>query len=153
MLKTLPNTTLQKLTKYLFGTNHKPLQVIGQFQFSLSRGDVSISQEVFVVRKLANNLLGLPAIEALHLIQRVNEVYDQNYDLKIRRLFPNLFKGLGNLGKPYKIRLRPNVLTFALYTPRRVPLPLRTEVKTELERMESLSVITKVKKPQSGVQA
>ena len=59
-------------------------------------------------------------------------------------MFPILFKGLGNLGKPYKIRLRPDAKPFALYTPRCVPLPLWTKVKTEVERMDSLSVITKV---------
>ena len=143
-LKTLPNTTLQKPTKCLYRANHKPLQRIGQFQCSLSRGDVSISQEVFVVRELTNNLFELPSIEALHLIQSVNEVYDQNYDHKIRRLSPSVFKGPGNLGEPYKIRLRPDAKPRSLYTPRHVPLPLQTKVKTELERMESLGVITKV---------
>ena len=105
---------------------------------------IYLSRRICIVRELTNNLLLLPAIEALHLIQRVNQKYDQNYDLKIQRLFPNLFKGLGNLGKPYKIRLRPNAKPFPLYTLRCVPLPLQTKVKTELERMESLGVIMKV---------
>ena len=61
--------------------------------------------------------------------------------------FPALFQGLGNLGEPYEIKLEANASPHALYAPRSVPLPLWEKVRTELSRMESLGVISKVDQP------
>ena len=91
------------------------------------------------------NLLGLPAITALKLAARVNAISD--YRTMILENFPKVFQGLGNLGEPYEISLKPNAVSHALFTARRVPLPRRAQVKVELQRMESLGVISKVDKP------
>ena len=48
----------------------------------------------------------------------------------------------------YKIRLRENAIPYAVSAPRRVPLPLQTEVKTELERLQGLDVIRPVPRHQ-----
>ena len=58
---------------------------------------------------------------------------------------PSLFTGLGNLRGKYE--LKPDAQPFALYTTRNVPFPLREKVQKELDRMESLGVISKVEKP------
>ena len=55
-----------------------------------------------------------------------------------------MFNGLGNLGDEYEIMLEQNAKPFSLYTPRSIPIPLRAKVKKELERMESMGVISKV---------
>ena len=58
-----------------------------------------------------------------------------------------VFKGLGNLGEEFIIKLKPEASPHAVFTPRHVPLPLRPQVEEELQRMESLGVISKVDKP------
>ena len=47
----------------------------------------------------------------------------------------------------YTIKSKPNAKPHALFTPRNVPLPLRTKVQAELMRMESMGVISKVEIP------
>ena len=47
----------------------------------------------------------------------------------------------------YTIKIKPNAKPHALYTPRNVPLPLRAKVQTELMRMESMGMISKVEVP------
>ena len=47
----------------------------------------------------------------------------------------------------YDIQLRPDAKPLAIFTPRHVPLPLRTQVADELNRMEEAGVISKVTQP------
>ena len=63
--------------------------------------------------------------------------------------FPSIFQGLGNLGEPYEIQLKPDAKPWALSTHlyRTVLLPLRSRVQDELTRMESLEVISRVDQP------
>ena len=51
------------------------------------------------------------------------------------------------MGEEYEIRLKPGAVPHCLFTPRQVPLPLRPKVKEELDRMESIGVISKVDEP------
>ena len=60
--------------------------------------------------------------------------------------FPDLFQGLGNLGEPYDIQLQPDAKPYSLFTPRHIPLPLRPQVKAELDGMEA-GVISQVDIP------
>ena len=66
---------------------------------------------------------------------------------EITKQYPSLFTGLGNLGQEYKIKLKPDATPHTVYTPRHVALPLRDKVKQELEKMESLGVISKIDEP------
>ena len=61
--------------------------------------------------------------------------------------FPKVFKGLGNLGDEFAIKLKPDAKPFALSTPRNIALPLRPKVAQELAKMENMGVITKVDEP------
>ena len=56
--------------------------MLGQFNATLAHKDAKSKQEVFVVRGLQNNLLGLPAVTALNLLCRIqanyaNDIYNQ----------------------------------------------------------------------------
>ena len=100
-------------------------------------------QPIFVAKHLQHNLLGLPAIQALHVLAQVDGI-----STPIPEQYPTLFKGLGTFkGNSYTIQLKPDAKPFALFTPRNVPLPLRKKVQDELARMESLGVISRVEEP------
>jgi hypothetical protein len=62
----------------------------------------------------------------------------------ITEQYPSVFDGLG---EECEIRLRPDARPYATYTPRNVPLPLRSKAQQELDRMETLGVISKVDTP------
>ena len=83
----------------------------------------------------------MPTIQALHLVSRIDETTSHS---EVKKTFPHLFTGLANLGILIGFNCTQVQKPFALYTPQRVPLPLRTKVKEELNRMESLKVISKI---------
>ena len=138
---------LQAAGKVLYGPSRQSLRVIGQFPGELRYKEHTYSETIFVVRGLKNDLLGLPALDALQLVKKVEAAYSSSIDVK--RDFPKVFTGLGNFGEPYSITLKDNARPRALFTPRNVPIPLRDKVKKELERMESLGVISSVSEPTS----
>ena len=72
----------------------------------------------------------------------VNQM-SSNYAEVINK-FPSLFTGLGSLSVDFEIQLKPDAKPFALYTPRKVPYPLCSKVKDELNRMESMGIFVKV---------
>jgi len=133
---------LQKSPHILRGANRSPLDVVGEGQMTLTYNDKSSIQRVFVVRELQHNLLGLPAIRDLEIITGINAV-----QLNIPDQYPALFSGLGTFKGEYTINLKPDAQPFSLFTPRNVPIPLREKVSQELQRMESLGVISKVTEP------
>ena len=65
----------------------------------------------------------------------------------IKQSFPNLFTGLGTLGKEYTIKLKQGATPYALHTARRVPIPLRKKVEEELLRMQATGIISPVDDP------
>ena len=143
VFKTVTTAQLQKPSKILSGPTRQKLNVLGQFNATLAHKDAKSEQEVFVIRGLQNNLLGLPAITALNLLCRIQATYAED----IYNQFPEIFTGLGNLGQEYQIQLKPDAQPFALHTSRTVPLSLRDKVCDELNRMERGGIITKVDEP------
>ena len=133
--------------KILCGPGRQVLNVLGCCTVKLSYKQHRVSQKVYVVHKLANNLLGLPAIIALNVLTQVNAV--QSVDHPIADKFPDLFHGLGTMKDEYEIKLKPDAKPYSLFSARRVPIPMREKVKTELQQMEAAGVISKVDGPTS----
>ena len=115
----------------------------GQFLATLQRGDNTTKQNVYVVQELNRALLGLPAIEALQVVSFVEPIQAN----EVFTLFPNLFTGLGKLKDNYQIKLRSDAKLYTMQVPRRVALPLLPKVEAELQRMETLGVISKIEEP------
>ena len=85
--------------RILFGPAKQELEVLGQFTECLTYQQASTETEVYVVRGLKTNLLGLPAITSLHLIERLCST-EARADIK--DCFPKVFNGLGTLGEEYE---------------------------------------------------
>ena len=73
-LELLGSSKLNQPIRNLCGPNRQPLSVRGSFSAHLHHGQYSCTHEVFVVKCLSQNLLGLPAIKDLHLLTVVNSL-------------------------------------------------------------------------------
>ena len=89
--------------------------------------------------------MGLPAIQALHLVSRINAVTDLTEQIYER--YSQLFGGLGSMAGEHTIHLNTNAKPFAISAPRRITLSLMPKFKSKLERVEKLGVIKRVNFP------
>ena len=119
----LGNAKLNPVTKSLCGPDRKPLEVTGRVKATLYSNSHKCDHEVYVIKELKNNLLGLPAIKELQLLKRIDHM-SLNHSSIINK-YPKLFSGLGTFKKDFEITIRPEAKPFAIYTPRKVPLSLR----------------------------
>lgn len=95
--------------------------MLGLFTEQLAYQGNTVKGELYVVKGLKTNLLGLPEITALHLIEKLcaTEIGDRD----IAEKFPQVFTGLGTFGEEYEIKLKDNATPHALYAPRNVHTP------------------------------
>ena len=96
----LPNAPqLSPPQRTLCGPFCKPLQVLqGQYQMDLSYKKTSTNQQVFIMKEMKSNLLGLPAIKALNLAVILDETTTTTTPLSsayIYKHFPKMFQELG----------------------------------------------------------
>jgi len=124
------NTPLKKPDICLYGPDRSQLKVLGMLPVSLYYNNHTSMQAVYVIDKLTNNLLGLPAIKGLKLLLNVCSI-----QTSIMSQYPYLFSGLGTFTQEYTIKLDTKAKPFALSTPRNIPLPLRAKVQTELKHL------------------
>ena len=137
---------LESSDRTLRGADSHIITTVGRFTGTFQLGDRQAQTEVYVVKGLTKSLLGRPTIRNLKLIRRIAAVTNAQ-ELSPQEEFPSLFHGLGKLEGEYEIKLRDDAVPFSLSTPRRVAIPLLKRVRQELERMEKIGVIAKVKQP------
>ncbi|UYV69283.1 K02A2.6-like [Cordylochernes scorpioides] len=106
----------------------------------------SIPAEIFVVPQLMQPLLSGKASESLNLIKRLQSIEKRN-SLNPFEEYPKLFTGLGTLQGSYTIQLKDESQPHAIYTPRRIPIPLLNRTKEQLDQMVEKGVIEKVERP------
>ena len=130
-------------TKVLCGPTQYGLDVHGVFTGHFSSSGKMATGHVYVVKGLKTNLLGLPIITALHLIEKLcsAELKDVN---DVKRHFPKVFSAFGD---EYTIQLKDDASPYALHAPRNVPIALRARIKDELNHMESMGVICRISEP------
>ena len=125
--------------------NHLVKGVIRGVEFRI--GNRCHKEDLYVMRNQPKNLLSKRAIEALNLLMPDPVVHNMEKTPDFRKEFPKLFTGLGLLKDQYKIPLKDDAISVCIYAPRRVPHPLLPKVKSQLEKMERLKVISKVTEP------
>ena len=126
--------------------NYK-LNCVGKFDAKVKSCNASIDDEIFVIDGLDRPLLGRKACRSLNLIQNLAEIKTVTNASNIMQQYPTLFSGLGKLEGEYHISLKEDAKPFALTVPRKVPLPLLSETKKEIDRMRKLGVIRPVQEP------
>ncbi|UYV79726.1 hypothetical protein LAZ67_18000490 [Cordylochernes scorpioides] len=117
------------------------LQTVGMFISTLRNGNYEIKEKIYVIRRLSEPLLSRRACELLNLARRIEVVVTRINPIKE---FPEVFEGLGQIGNPYEIKLKPGAKPYAVHTPRRVPIPLMGKLKTRLEELEKAGIIAQV---------
>ena len=126
----------------LQGADRSKLPVLGEFTATIVKQD-EVEETVYVVKNMLHPLRGRPAIEGLNLVTKLDLVRTTE---DITAQFPELFKGLGKLKGVHIIRITEDARPYSLHSPRRIPIPLLSKVKDELERMEKLGVISRIEK-------
>ncbi|UYV79403.1 K02A2.6-like [Cordylochernes scorpioides] len=125
----------------LRATEFSELQTVGMFISALRNGNYEIKEKIYVIRRLSEPLLSRRACELLNLARRIEVVATRINPIKE---FPEVFEGLGQIGNPYEIKLKPGAKPYAVHTPRRVPIPLMEKLKTRLEELEKAGIIAQV---------
>lgn len=112
------------------------LSIVGQFTASTLHKQRKYIFTVQVVRgATVSNLLGRDTAVEMGLVKRVEHV-------RATAGQEGTFKT-----EPVQIHLKEDAVPYAVYTARRVPLPLLPKVKAELQRMEEQGVIERVTQP------
>ncbi|UYV75192.1 K02A2.6-like, partial [Cordylochernes scorpioides] len=117
------------------------LQTVGMFISTLRNGNYEIKEKIYVIRRLSEPLLSRRACELLNLARRIEVVATRINPIKE---FPEVFEGLGQIGNPYEIKLKPGAKPYAVHTPRRVPIPLMEKLKTRLEELDKDDILAKI---------
>ncbi|UYV63703.1 K02A2.6-like [Cordylochernes scorpioides] len=119
----------------LLGPRQVKLHVIGKFTALIEKDGRSIPGEIFVVPQLMQPLLSGKASESLNLIKRLQSIEKRN-SLNPFEEYPKIFTGLGTLQGSYTIKLKDESRPHAIYTPRRIPIPLLNKTKEQLDQMQ-----------------
>ncbi|UYV70903.1 K02A2.6-like [Cordylochernes scorpioides] len=117
------------------------LQTVGMFISTLRNGNYEIKEKIYVIRRLSEPLLSRRACELLNLARRIEVVATRINPIEE---FPEVFEGLGQIGNPYEIKLKPGAKPYAVHTPRRVPIPLMEKLKTRLEELDKDQMLSKI---------
>lgn len=108
-----------------------------------------IRGRAYILEGTQTNLLGKPEIRNLELVRTVRNICSGHIESR----HPKLFSKLGILPDVFKINIKEGAKPLCLYVPMRLPIVLRKATQKELERMECLGVIERVKKPTGMVVA
>ncbi|KAF4514255.1 UNVERIFIED_CONTAM: hypothetical protein B566_EDAN019553 [Ephemera danica] len=159
-----PSPTTKPPKSRLVGACREPLDTVLVFLAEMKyQGNVH-SEKIYVVRSLEDNLLSRSACDALFVVEFKGDkqlttgspperlaalaTTDTTFlPWSPKERFPKCFQGLGLMKAEYKITLRPDAAPYSIPAPRRIPHPIRNQVKAQLDNMVTEGVISPVLTP------
>ena len=135
--ESLKNKMPLNKTNVILNSPGGKLECRGQLKTKVSVNGRPYVIDAYVVRGAhVGNLLGRSTAIQMGLIKRIEEVSE------------SVFGSLGLMTcKPVKIMLKSTAEPCRIHVARRVPIPMLSKVKQELDRMEQLGVIEEVRSP------
>jgi hypothetical protein len=143
------NLPLMKSGASICGPDGNKLNVRGTVDLKLSYKGRTYDGKVYVIRGLKSAILGRPSLESMKIIS-INSMQDTTSiksEVKVDKEFPNIFNELGVFKDEYSIKLRDDSQTFIQAAPRHISIPLLPKVKAELDRLESIGIISPIEEP------
>ena len=126
-------TPLEKTEIALIGPDQRRLNVLEKKSLTISYQGQSCNQGTYVHhQRHEKQSARFTAIRKLSMLSHVCTIEKYHFTI-----YPALFTGLGTLAQAYTIKLKPNHKPFSL----NIPLPLRSKVQSELQRVQSMGVI------------
>ena len=139
-LEKIPQLKKSNTKIFTYG-GEKPMKIIGKFEAMVESKKVFNIETFYVVQGNSGNLLSYQSAKNLQIIETINSNTASNW----KSQFPELFTGIGTLkSNPVKLHIRSDVKPTA-QRHRRIPFHMRKKVENELERLEKLDIIEKVK--------
>ena len=152
--------TLVPSNAVLTAYNCTKIQQYGTMTIPCSYRGKRCDAEFYVSSSTGPAILGLPSRRDLRLLEMNCEVKETlnrpNPEARIAsksdliNAYPDRFEGIGSFRGEFHIIID-KCVPHVVHSPRRCPIHLKDEVKTELDKMEELGVITKVSAPTDGV--
>lgn len=152
--------SLHRSDRTLSAYNGGSLRAVGFGTVKCQYRDITRDIEVYVIDTDSPPILGLGDCVAFEIIQFVyavetvpNAIIEGGVPMNKESVlsdYGDIFKGIGNFPGECKIHVDPSVEP-VVHPPRRVPVAVRDRLKAELDRMESLNIITKVTEPTNWV--
>ena len=148
---TIPDQSSTKLKLY----DQSVIHPVGSTKLYCTVNDLTKKVHFEIVEHASTSLLSGRASEALQLIhfnqEYLMQVNHSSYPSPLNQEqvlheYHDVFSGLGKLPGTYHIDLDPNVKAVQ-ENPRRVPIPVKDELKRKINELEAMSVIAKVTKP------
>ena len=139
----------QKKTR-ITAYNKTQIKHYGTCSFSCRYGENATTAEFYVTEGNGPAIIGLADSRKLKLVElncnivqtsTAKTTVSGKEDLKQR--FPDRFDGIGKFEGEYHIVVDPNVAP-VVHSPRRCPLPIKSDIKKELDKMVEMNVIIPV---------
>lgn len=150
------NIATRAITSY---TGHK-IPVKGMSKFLCKTRSNEDMIEFYISAEETQPILGITALDKLGLVARIHTTSlkeekdgdgkNKTEALTIIEKYKDVFKGLGELDRQYKIKLQENAQP-TVVAARKIPLSIKDKVITEIETMEKKGILIKVQEPTEWV--